>query len=125
MIAGIVYEVFHLAAPAISKFGLGFLTTNDWNPVTENFGALSFIYGTAVTSAIALLFAAPLSIAIALYLTELSPRRLRRPVAMLVDLLAAIPSVILGLWGILVLGPVHAGHDRAGAPQRPRLPADL
>ena len=63
----------HLAAPAISEFGLGFLTTNDWNPVTENFGALSFIYGTVVTSAIALLFAAPLSIAIALYLTELVP----------------------------------------------------
>jgi phosphate transport system permease protein len=105
IIGGIVYEVIHLAAPAISKFGLGFLTTNDWNPVTENFGALSFIYGTVVTSGIALLFAAPLSIAIALYLTELSPRRLRRPVATLVDLLAAIPSVILGLWGILVLGP--------------------
>ncbi len=105
VIAGIVYEVIHLAAPAISKFGLSFLTTNDWNPVTENFGALSFIYGTFVTSAIALLFAAPLSIAIALYLTELSPRRMRRPVATLVDLLAAIPSVILGLWGILVLGP--------------------
>jgi phosphate transport system permease protein len=109
VIAGIVYEVVHLAGPAISKFGLGFVTTNDWNPVTKRFGAAPFLYGTAVTSAIALLFAAPLSIAISIYLTELAPQRLRRPVATLVDMLAAIPSVILGLWGILVLGPFM--HD--------------
>jgi phosphate transport system permease protein len=104
-IAGIVYEVARLAGPAISRFGIGFVTTNDWNPVSERFGAAPFLYGTAVTSAIALLFAAPLSIAISIYLTELAPRRLRRPVATLVDMLAAIPSVVLGLWGILVLGP--------------------
>ncbi len=105
VIGGIVYEVFHLASPAISKFGLGFITTDDWNPVTNRFGAASFIFDTVITSAIAVVIAAPLSIAIALYLTELAPRRLRRPVATLVDMLAAIPSVILGLWGILVLGP--------------------
>jgi phosphate transport system permease protein len=104
-IAGIAYEVIHLASPAISEFGIGFVTTNDWNPVTERFGAAPFLYGTAVTSGIALLLAAPLSIAISIYLTELAPRRLRRPVATLVDMLAAIPTVILGLWGILVLGP--------------------
>lgn len=104
-IAGIAYEVFHLASPAISRYGLGFLTTNDWNPVSERFGAAPFLYGTAVTSGIALLLAAPLSIAISIYLTELAPQRLRRPVATLVDMLAAIPTVILGLWGILVLGP--------------------
>lgn len=109
VIAGIVYEVIHLAWPAITEFGLGFVTTNDWNPVTETFGAAPFLYGTVVTSAIALLFAAPLSIAISIYLTELAPARLRRPVATLVDMLAAIPTVILGLWGILVLGPVM--HD--------------
>ena len=108
-IAGIVYEVIHIAWPAISAFGIGFVTTNDWNPVTENFGAAPFLYGTVVTSAIALLFAAPLSIAISIYLTELAPPRLRRPVATLVDMLAAIPTVILGLWGILVLGPFM--HD--------------
>jgi phosphate transport system permease protein len=108
-IAGIVYEVARLAGPAISQFGIGFVTTNDWNPVSERFGAAPFLYGTAVTSAIALLFAAPLSIAISIYLTELAPRRLRRPVATLVDMLAAIPSVVLGLWGILVLGPFM--HD--------------
>jgi phosphate transport system permease protein len=104
-IAGIAYEVIHIASPAISQFGLGFVTTNDWNPVSERFGAAPFLYGTAVTSGIALLLAAPLSIAISLYLTELAPLRLRRPVATLVDMLAAIPTVILGLWGILVLGP--------------------
>jgi phosphate transport system permease protein len=108
-IVGIVYEVIHIASPAISAFGIGFVTTNDWNPVTEDFGAAPFLYGTVVTSAIALLFAAPLSIAISIYLTELAPGRLRRPVATLVDMLAAIPTVILGLWGILVLGPFM--HD--------------
>jgi phosphate transport system permease protein len=105
IIGGIVYEVFHLAWPAITKFGLGFITTDDWNPVSARFGAASFIYGTVITSAIAVLIAGPLSISIAMYLTELAPRGLARPVATLVDMLAAIPSVILGLWGILVLGP--------------------
>jgi phosphate transport system permease protein len=109
VIVGIVYEVINIASPAISAFGIGFVTTNDWNPVTESFGAAPFLYGTVVTSAIALLFAAPLSIAISIYLTELAPSRLRRPVATLVDMLAAIPTVILGLWGILVLGPFM--HD--------------
>jgi phosphate transport system permease protein len=108
-IAGIVYEVAHLAAPAISRFGIGFVATNDWNPVSQRFGAAPFLYGTAVTATIALLVAAPLSIAISIYLTELAPRRVRRPLATLVDMLAAIPSVVLGLWGILVLGPFM--HD--------------
>jgi phosphate transport system permease protein len=109
VIVGIVYEVVHIAWPAISAFGVGFITTNDWNPVSESFGAAPFLYGTVVTSAIALAFAAPISIAISIYLTELAPSRVRRPVATLVDMLAAIPSVILGLWGIIVLGPFM--HD--------------
>ncbi|HEX8753102.1 MAG TPA: phosphate ABC transporter permease subunit PstC [Solirubrobacterales bacterium] len=104
-IAGIVYEVVHGAWPAIQEYGLKFVTTNDWNPVTKRFGAAPFLYGTVVTSFIALLFATPMALAISVYLTELAPRRIRRPVAILVDLLAAIPTVILGLWGILVLGP--------------------
>jgi len=104
-VIGIVYEVVDLARPAISEFGLGFLTTNDWNPVSKDFGAAPFLYGTVVTSLIALLIAAPLSISISIYLTELAPLRIRRPVATLIDMLAAIPTVILGLWGILVLGP--------------------
>lgn len=109
LIGGITYEVINLAWPAISKFGIGFVTTNDWDPVKNNFGAASFLYGTVITSSIAVLVAGPLSVAIAIYLTELAPRGLGRPVATLVDMLAAVPSVILGLWGILVLGPFM--HD--------------
>src|SRR5262249_31122429 len=106
VLVAIAYEVFKQSGTAFNEFGLGFITTSDWNPVANNFGAASFIYGTFVTSAVALLVAGPMSIAIALFLTELAPRGLPRPVAILVDLLAAIPSVILGLWGIIVLGPV-------------------
>ncbi|MDP9223199.1 MAG: phosphate ABC transporter permease subunit PstC, partial [Actinomycetota bacterium] len=103
---GLVYKVFNEASSAISTFGLGFLTAGNWDPVHNHFGAAQFIFGTAVSSFGALLVATPLSIAIALFLTELSPRRARTPIGTLVELLAAIPSVILGLWGILVLGPV-------------------
>ena len=102
----VVYKVFDGASEAFSKFGLGFITATEWNPVTHIFGAGYFLYGTAVSSFATLLIAAPLSIAIALFLTELAPRRARRPVATLVELLAAIPSVVLGLWGLLVLAPV-------------------
>jgi phosphate transport system permease protein len=101
----LTYEVFKLAGDAISKFGLGFLTTSNWDPVHEKFGAAQFVYGTFVSSFGALLMATPLSIAIALFLTELAPRGVRTGIATLVELLAGVPSVILGLWGILVLGP--------------------
>jgi phosphate transport system permease protein len=110
LIVWIAETVFDQASPAISKFGLGFITTSTWNPVTNDFGAATFIYGTAVSSVIALLIATPSAIAISIYLTELAPRVIRRPVAILVELLAAIPSVILGLWGILVLGPFLGNH---------------
>jgi phosphate transport system permease protein len=100
------YKVFEQASEAFSRFGLGFVTSTDWNPVAGKFGAADFLFGTAVTSFFALLIAGPLSIAIALFLTELAPRRTRRPVATLVELLAAIPSVVLGLWGLIVLAPV-------------------
>jgi phosphate transport system permease protein len=102
----IAITVFNKASPAISRFGLGFIGSQAWNPVSNIFGAADFIYGTVVSSLLALLIAAPTSVAIALYLTELAPRAVRRPVAILVELLAAIPSVILGLWGIIVLGPL-------------------
>ncbi len=102
--------VFDQASPAISHFGIGFVTSQEWNPVTNRFGALDFIYGTLVSSFIALLIATPTAIAISIYLTELAPRIVRRPVAILVELLAAIPSVILGLWGIIVLGPFLGNH---------------
>lgn len=103
---GLVYKVFSEAWMSISTFGPGFLTTSNWDPVHNVFGAAEFIFGTAVSSLGALVIATPLSIAIALFLTELSPRRVKTPIGILVELLAAIPSVILGLWGILVLGPI-------------------
>jgi phosphate transport system permease protein len=106
----IAYKIFDLAWPAIQDFGLSFIWTDAWNPVTLDFGALAFIYGTVVTSAIALLLATPLSIAIALFLTEIAPRRVAAPIATVVELLAAIPSVVLGLWGILVFGPWVRDH---------------
>src|SRR5438067_10589969 len=90
---------------AIQKFGFHFLTTSTWDPVAEQFGALPFIYGTLVSSLIALLSAVPLSIATAVYLTELAPLLIRRPLVSLIEMLAAIPSVILGLWGIFVMVP--------------------
>jgi phosphate transport system permease protein len=105
ILGGLAYKVVDEASTAMSTFGLGFLTTSNFDPVHEQFGAAQFIYGTAVSSFGALLLATPLSIAIALFLTELAPRGTRTPIATLVELLAGIPSVILGLWGILVLGP--------------------
>lgn len=106
----IAYKVTQQAWDAISTFGLGFLTSSQWNAVTNQFGARDLIWGTAVTSFFALLFAVPISIAIGLFLSELAPRRLRGPVGALVELLAAIPSVVLGLWGILVMGPFLEAH---------------
>lgn len=101
----IAWKILDLAWPAIQSFGLSFIWTEAWDPVTNQFGALIFIYGTVVTAGIALLIATPLSIAIALFLTEIAPRRVAAPIATMVELLAAIPSVVLGLWGILVFGP--------------------
>jgi phosphate transport system permease protein len=106
----IAYQVFSDAWPAIEEFGLSFLWTETWNPATDLYGALIFIYGTVVTSFIALVLATPLSIAIALFLTEIAPRRIATPIATMVELLAAIPSVVLGLWGILVFGPWVRDH---------------
>jgi phosphate transport system permease protein len=106
----IAWKVFDLARPAFREFGLGFVWTEAWNPVTNDYGALVFVYGTVVTSLIALVLATPLSIAIALFLTEMAPRRVAGPIATMVELLAAIPSVVLGLWGILVFGPWVRDH---------------
>src|SRR6186997_3137444 len=106
----IAWKIFDLAWPAIQDFGLSFVWTEAWDPVTNTYGALIFIYGTVVTSLIALVIATPLSIAIALFLTEIAPRRLAAPIATMVELLAAIPSVVLGLWGILVFGPWVRDH---------------
>ena len=110
LIIWIAETVFDKASPAISKFGIGFVGRQVWDPVKNHYGALDFIFGTVVSSFIALIIATPVAIAIAIYLTELAPRFVRRPVAILVELLAAIPSVILGLWGIIILGPFLNNH---------------
>jgi phosphate transport system permease protein len=108
----IVWKVIDGARPALSKYGVQFVWRIAWNPVVgrELYGAGSFLFGTAITSLLALLLAAPLAMGIALFLTELAPRVLRAPVTALVETLAAIPSVVIGLWGILVLGPVLRDH---------------
>jgi len=95
---------------AIHKFGFSFLWTREWNPVEDQYGALPFIFGTLVSSLIALLIAVPLGVATALFLTELAPLRLRQPVVMVIEMLAAVPSVIFGLWGIFVLIPWLRDH---------------
>jgi phosphate transport system permease protein len=110
LLGAITYKVFELAWPAITKYGFAFVTRQGWDAVHNRFGALDLIWGTALTSFSALLIATPLSIAIGLYLSELAPRGARTVIASLVELLAAIPSVVLGLWGILVLGP-FVGKD--------------
>ncbi len=98
------------AWPAIAKYGLGFLTSSAWDPVQEEFGGLVMIYGTLATSIIALIIAVPVSFGIALFLTELSPAWLKRPLGTAIELLAAIPSIVYGMWGLLVFGPVLATY---------------
>jgi len=115
VLALITLSMTREALPALREEGLGFLTSSRWAPNENVFGALAFVYGTLVVSAIALVLAVPVSIAIALFLSEVAPRRLRRPVSYLVDLLAAIPSVVYGLWGILVLAPAIVGPYAATA----------
>jgi phosphate transport system permease protein len=101
----LIYQLWSGAAPAIHRFGLDFITSSTWDPVAEEFGAFPLIFGTLVSSLVALLIAVPLSFGVAIYLTEFAPKVLRQPVAFLIGLLAAIPSVVYGLWGIFVLIP--------------------
>jgi len=110
IMAAIVYQLVREAWPSLREFGPGFLAAKEWNAVTDHYGALYLIWGTMVTSLVALVIAVPMAIAIGLFLSELAPRVLRTPVALMVELLAAIPSVVLGLWGILVMGPFLAEH---------------
>jgi phosphate transport system permease protein len=108
VLAGIIISLIYASWPAIQKFGLPFLWTSEWNPPMEQFGALVPIYGTLVTSIIALIIAVPVSFGIALFLTELSPGWLRRPLGTAIELLAAIPSIVYGMWGLLVFAPIFA-----------------
>jgi phosphate transport system permease protein len=94
------------AMPTLERFGFGFFVGSEWKPAQENFGALPFIYGTVVSSLIAVLLAVPVSLGIAIFLVEQAPVKVARPIAFMVELLAAIPSVVYGLWGIFVLAPL-------------------
>ena len=113
LLAGIIVSLFVGAAPAIREFGVGFLWSKDWDPVQEKFGGLVMIYGTLMTSIIALLIAVPVSFGIALFLTELSPRWLKRPLGVAIELLAAVPSIVYGMWGLLVFSPILATYVQA------------
>ena len=101
----LLYELWTGSHLAVRRFGFDFVTSSTWDPVAEEFGAYPLVFGTLISSLIALLIAVPLSLGVAIYLTEFAPKRLRQPVAFLVGLLAAIPSVVYGLWGIFVLIP--------------------
>ncbi len=108
LMIGIIGSLIIGAAPALKAFGLGFLTSAEWDPVQEKFGGLVMIYGTLATSIIALLIAVPVSFGIAIFLTELSPSWLKRPLGIAIELLAAVPSIVYGMWGLLVFGPILA-----------------
>jgi phosphate transport system permease protein len=104
-LAGIVVLLLLDAFPALSRYGFGFLASSTWDPVTEKFGAAAYVFGTVVTSLIALILATPIGVACALFIAEYAPRRLGEPVGFLIALLAAIPSIIYGLWGFFILAP--------------------
>jgi phosphate transport system permease protein len=110
LLLGILVSLFIGAWPAIKAYGLGFLTSTKWDPVTDEYGGLVMIYGTLMTSAIALLIAVPVSFGIALFLTELAPAWLKRPLGTAIELLAAIPSIVYGMWGLMVFGPILARY---------------
>ena len=106
LVAGIAFELWRESRLSIAKFGFGFWKTSTWDPVAGNFGALPFIWGTLYSSFLALLISTPVALGIAIFLSELSPRPLRTPLAFLTELLAAIPSIVYGLWGVFVLVPL-------------------
>ena len=105
LLSGVIISLIDGSIPAFRTFGFGFLTSERWNPVTDNFGALPAIYGTIVTSFIAMLIAVPIGLMIAFFLTELCPPWLRRPIGIAIELLAGIPSIIYGIWGLFIFAP--------------------
>lgn len=105
LLGGVILSLVIGSLPALRTFGFGFLTSQSWNPVTEKFGAVPAIYGTIVTSVIAMVIGIPVSLGIAIFLTELCPHALRRPIGTAIELLAGIPSIIYGIWGLFVFAP--------------------
>lgn len=110
LLFGIIATLFVGSLPALKAFGSGFFTSAEWNPVTINFGGLVPIYGTFVTALIAMLIGVPVSFGIAIFITELSPNWLKRPIGVAIELLAGIPSIIYGMWGLFVFAPLFAEH---------------
>ncbi|MCQ8895442.1 phosphate ABC transporter permease PstC [Limnobacter humi] len=113
LLGGIIVSLFVASWPTIKAFGLQFLLTADWDPPNDSYGALVPIYGTLVTSLIALIIAVPVSFGIALFLTELAPPWLRRPLGTAIELLAAVPSIVYGMWGLLVFAPIFGKYVQA------------
>ena len=111
LLGAIIVLLFLGGLPAFRAEGFGFLVSSSWNPVTERFGALVSVYGTVVTSILALIVAVPLAFGIAYFLTELAPAWLRRPVSTAIEMLAGIPSVIFGMWGLFIFAPAFAGLE--------------
>ena len=105
LLGGVIWTLVEGSIPAIRAFGIGFLLSDSWNPVTEKFGALAAIYGTLVTASIAMAIAVPIGLGIAIFLTELCPMPLRRPIGIAIELLAGVPSIIYGIWGLFVFAP--------------------
>ena len=110
ILAGVMISLVRGSLPAWQAFGLDFFTTQSWNPVTEKFGALPAIYGTLLTSFIAMLIGVPVSLGIAVFLTEICPERLRRSIGIAIELLAGIPSIIYGIWGLFIFAPFFQTH---------------
>ena len=110
LLLGVTVALIHGSLPALSSLGTSFLTQTVWNPVTDKFGALAPLYGTVVTSLLAMSIAVPISFGIAVFLTETCPNWLRRPIGTAIELLAAIPSIVFGIWGLFVLAPLLQRH---------------
>ncbi len=114
ILGGVIVSLIDGSLPAFQKFGFGFFVSQVWNPVTNKFGALAPIYGTVVTSAIAMLIAVPVGLGIAIFLTEICPPALRRPIGIAIELLAGIPSIIYGIWGLFVFAPFLQQYVQPG-----------
>jgi len=114
ILGGVIVSLIDGSLPAFQKFGFGFFVSQVWNPVTNKFGALAPIYGTVITSAIAMLIAVPVGLGVAVFLTEICPPPLRRPIGIAIELLAGIPSIIYGIWGLFVFAPFLQQHVQPG-----------
>ena len=122
LVAGIFFELYRTSHLSLEKFGFRFWTGKTWDPVSGEFGAFPFIWGTLYSSLLAMLISTPIALGIAIYLSELSPRRLRTPLAFLTELLAAIPSIVYGLWGVFVLVPIVRGLQVATPDWMKKIP---